>query len=82
MAFANLKPVGFTNVDIRDGFWKQRIYAVNTVTSWSCIDQCEKTHRIDNFRRAGGLQKDGRLPLLRCGQHDQCLQSRYSGFCG
>ena len=43
MAFANLKPVGFTNVDIRDGFWKKRIYAVNTVTSWSCIDQCEKT---------------------------------------
>ena len=39
MAFANLKPVGFTNVDIRDGFWKKRIYAVNTVTSWSCIDQ-------------------------------------------
>ena len=43
MAFANLKPVGFTNVDIRDGFWKKRIYAVNTVTSWSCIDQSEKT---------------------------------------
>ena len=64
MAFANLKPVGFTNVDIRDGFWKKRIYAENTDTSWTCIDQSEKTHRIDNFRRAGGLQEGGHVGIF------------------
>lgn len=59
MAFVNLNPVSFRNVGIADGFWKKRIHAVCTETAWTCIDECEKTHRIDNFRRAGGLQEGG-----------------------
>lgn len=59
MAFVNLNPVGFQNVNIADGFWRKRIHAVSTETAWTCIDECEKTHRIDNFRRAGGLQEGG-----------------------
>ena len=60
MAFTNLTPVSFQKVGIRDGFWKKRIHAVCTETARLCIDQCEKTHRIDNFRRAAGWQAGGR----------------------
>ena len=59
MAFTNLTPVSFQKVGIRDGFWKKRIHAVCTETARLCIDQCEKTHRIDNFRRAAGWQAGG-----------------------
>jgi DUF1680 family protein len=57
MAFVNLNPVEFQNVNIVDGFWRKRIHAVCRETAWACIDECEKTHRVDNFRRAGGLQE-------------------------
>ena len=59
MTFTNLTPVSFQKVGIRDGFWKKRIHAVCTETARLCIDQCEKTHRIDNFRRAAGWQAGG-----------------------
>ena len=59
MAFTNLTPVSFQKVSIRDGFWKKRIHAVCAETARLCIDQCEKTHRIDNFRRAAGWQAGG-----------------------
>ena len=59
MAFTNLTPVSFQKVGIRDGFWKKRIHAVCAETARLCIDQCEKTHRIDNFRRAAGWQAGG-----------------------
>ena len=59
MAFANLTPVDFERVRIRGGFWAPRIQTIREVTAWACIDQCEATRRIDNFRRAGGLAEGG-----------------------
>lgn len=44
MAFVNLNPVEFQNVNIVDGFWRKRIHAVCRETAWACIDECEKTH--------------------------------------
>ncbi len=52
-----MKPVSFENVSIEDGFWSKRIKTVQEKTVWVCIEECEKTHRIDNFRRAAGLQE-------------------------
>jgi len=54
-----VEPVSFENVLIRRGFWEQRIRAVQQTTTWACIDECERTHRVDNFRRAGGMQPGG-----------------------
>lgn len=59
MPFANLSPVGFEKVHIQEGFWKNRIHAVCAKTTWTCIGECEKTHRVDNFRRAAGQQAGG-----------------------
>ncbi len=59
MSYVNLNPIGFQNVSICDHFWSKRIQTIREVTAWTCIDECEKTHRIDNFRRAGGLQEGG-----------------------
>ena len=52
-------PVSFENVRIERGFWADRIRTIREVTAWVCIDECERTHRIDNFRRAGGTQPGG-----------------------
>lgn len=59
MAFANLIPVDFERVRILGGFWAPRIQTIREITAWTCIEQCESTHRIDNFRRAGGLAEGG-----------------------
>ncbi|MCI8442428.1 MAG: glycoside hydrolase family 127 protein [Provencibacterium sp.] len=59
MSFVNLNPVGFQNVNITDKFWSSRIETIRNVTAWTCINQCESTHRIDNFRRAAGWQPGG-----------------------
>lgn len=52
-------PVSFEKVLIRRGFWEERISTVRGKTAWVCIEECERTHRIDNFRRAGKLQPGG-----------------------
>lgn len=54
-----MNPISFENVAIRRGFWAERIRTVSEKTAWACIEECERTHRIDNFRRAGGLQPGG-----------------------
>ena len=54
-----MKPVSFENVSIVDGFWQKRISTAGEKTVWACIEECERTHRIDNFRRAAGLQEGG-----------------------
>ena len=59
MNYVHLNPVGFQNVRISDEFWSRRIQTIREVTAWACIDECEKTHRVDNFRRAAGLQEGG-----------------------
>ena len=49
-----LEPVSFQHVKITDGFWKSRIDTNRDVTARVCVDQCEQTHRIENFRVASG----------------------------
>ncbi len=53
----SLRPVTFEHVEILDGFWKDRIRAICRETARVCVEECERTHRIDNFRRAAGLQE-------------------------
>lgn len=63
MVSVNLNPVGFQNVQITDQFWNRRIQTIRDVTAWACIEQCEATHRIDNFRRAAGWQSGGHVGI-------------------
>ncbi len=50
-----IQPVPFTQVAIRDGFWKPRIDRAVEVTIPYDFEKCEETGRIDNFAKAGGL---------------------------
>ena len=54
-----MDPVSFDRVRIERGFWADRIHTIRERTAWACIDECERTHRVDNFRRAGGTQEGG-----------------------
>lgn len=58
MNLLNLTPVPFQHITVLDGFWKDRQSTVANQTLRTCIDQCEKTGRIDNFRKAAG-KKEG-----------------------
>ena len=60
MQQTSLEPVPFQHVRISDGFWKRRIDINREVTARVCIEQCEITHRIDNFRVAAG-RKPGKF---------------------
>lgn len=51
------QPVPFTQVRFTDGFWQPRIETNRTVTIPFAFEQCEKTHRIDNFKIAGKLME-------------------------
>lgn len=59
MDYLHLNPVGFHKVNINDAFWSKRIETIRKVTTWACIEECEKGHRIDNFRRVAGTQPGG-----------------------
>ena len=50
-----IKPAPFTQVTIRDNFWRPRIDAAIQVTIPYDFEKCEETGRIDNFAKAGGL---------------------------
>ena len=51
-------PIDFSQVKITDSFWSPRLKTHADVTIPVCFDQCEnKTHRIQNFAIAGGLEK-------------------------
>lgn len=52
MANANWTPIPFHHVRDIGGFFQERIDAVSTNTARICLDQCEKTGRLANFRRA------------------------------
>jgi uncharacterized protein len=56
-ALHKLKAVPFTRVTIQDEFWRPRMLANQTATLRSCLDQCERTGRIANFAKAGGLME-------------------------
>lgn len=63
-ASSNNIPVDFSQVTLRDGFWKERVEKHASVTAPFCIRQCtELTGRSDNFAIAAG-QKEGRFEGL------------------
>lgn len=49
-----LKPVPLDSVALTDSFWQPRLETNRTVTIPSQYQHCEKTGRLDNFRRASG----------------------------
>ncbi len=50
-----IQPIPFTQVAIRDEFWRGRIDTAVSVTIPYDFEKCEETGRIDNFAKAGGL---------------------------
>jgi DUF1680 family protein len=50
-----IQPVPFTAVTVNDGFWTPRLETNRTVTVRYDFQKCERTGRIANFARAGGL---------------------------
>ena len=54
-----IRPVSFTDVQIRDDFWAHRNETNREVTVPYDFKKCEETGRIENFAVAGGLSKGG-----------------------
>jgi uncharacterized protein len=54
-----IAPVPFTDVKVRDTFWAPRLAISLKETIPHCFEQCEKTGRLANFARAGGLEEGG-----------------------
>ncbi len=52
-----IRPVPFFQVEPEDGFWQARLKTSREVTVPYCLEQCEKTGRISNFAKAGGLME-------------------------
>jgi len=52
-----LEAVDFTKVEITDDFWNPRIRANAEVTIPHALAKCEDEGRMDNFRRAAGLEE-------------------------
>lgn len=59
-----IQPIPLKTVKITDNFWKYRIETNRKVTIPYALKKCEKTHRIDNFSKAGGLIDDDIKPNL------------------
>lgn len=55
--YQKFNSVPFNQVCINDRFWAPKLKAHKNMTLSACIDQCEKTGRIDNFAKAAGLKK-------------------------
>lgn len=51
------QPVPFHQVTIEDSFWAPRIEVNRLATIEACLEKCEETGRLANFRRAGGLEE-------------------------
>ncbi|MBE0640295.1 MAG: glycoside hydrolase family 127 protein [Bacteroidales bacterium] len=62
-------PVPFTNVKLTDQFWLPRLDTNRIVSIPYNFQKCEETHRIDNFRVAGGL-KQGSFVGIRYNDSD------------
>ena len=52
-----IKPVSFTDVQIKDNFWQKRLETNREVTIPYTFQKSEETGRINNFERAGGLEE-------------------------
>lgn len=57
MEFANWTPVSFDHVKDISGFWAGRMKAVREKTARVCLDKCEETGRLANFRKAAGWEE-------------------------
>lgn len=55
-----ITPVGFNEVRLQDGFWKNWVQTVHDATIPFAFQKCEETGRINNFIFAGGL-KEGKF---------------------
>ncbi len=55
-----ITPVDFTQVQLKDGYWKDWVRTVRDVTIPFAFGKCEETGRIDNFIFAGGI-KEGKF---------------------
>jgi len=55
-----IQPVDFTEVKLRDGFWKAWVETVHESTIPFAFKKCEETGRINNFIFAAGL-KEGKF---------------------
>lgn len=51
---APLRAVPFTQVELTDPFFAPRMETCRKVVLPACLDQCERTHRIQNFAVAAG----------------------------
>jgi DUF1680 family protein len=51
-----IRPVPFTAVTVQDGFWSPRLETNRTVTVRYDFQKCERTGRISNFAKAGGME--------------------------
>ncbi len=54
---ARLHPIPLQDVALEDAFWSPRLHTVRNVTLPGQYDQCERSGRIDNFRRAAGKKE-------------------------
>jgi len=52
-----ISPVPFTEVNVEDNFWSERIKTNHKVTIPIAIQKSDETGRIDNFAIAGGLME-------------------------
>lgn len=52
-----IKPVPFTNVQVRDGFWRPRLETNRRVTIPFAFRKCEETGRVQNFVLAGEVNE-------------------------
>lgn len=51
-----LQEIPFTAVALRPGFWLERLSQMADITAPLCLDRCEETGRLANFRRAAGWE--------------------------
>jgi len=52
-----IRPLPYYQVQPEDGFWQARLKTSREITVPYCLEQCEKTGRISNFAKAGGLME-------------------------
>ena len=52
-----VRPVGFERVRVADGLWSRRQETNRRITIPYTLDQCERTGRLSNFAKAGGLRE-------------------------
>lgn len=64
-----IAPVPLKNVKTTQGFWHDRVETAQNVTVPHALQQCEESHRIDNFAIAGGLKK-GKFEGVRFNDSD------------